>query len=39
MSMDGQFDVHDLRTGLGIDVHAFAPGRPLIIGGVSIPHY
>ena len=39
MSMDGQFDVRDLRTGLGIDVHAFAPGRPLIIGGVSIPHY
>ena len=22
-----------------MDVHAFAPGRPLIIGGVDIPHY
>jgi 2-C-methyl-D-erythritol 2,4-cyclodiphosphate synthase len=27
-----------VRTGLGIDTHAFAPGRPLIIGGVDIPH-
>lgn len=30
-----------MRTGLGIDVHAFAPieeGRPLILGGVTIPH-
>jgi 2-C-methyl-D-erythritol 2,4-cyclodiphosphate synthase len=27
-----------LRTGLGVDTHAFAPGRPLIIGGVEIPH-
>jgi 2-C-methyl-D-erythritol 2,4-cyclodiphosphate synthase len=26
------------RTGLGIDTHAFARGRPLIIGGVDIPH-
>jgi 2-C-methyl-D-erythritol 2,4-cyclodiphosphate synthase len=26
-----------LRTGLGIDTHAFAPGRPLILGGVRIP--
>jgi 2-C-methyl-D-erythritol 2,4-cyclodiphosphate synthase len=26
------------RTGLGIDTHAFAPGRPLILGGVEIPH-
>jgi 2-C-methyl-D-erythritol 2,4-cyclodiphosphate synthase len=26
------------RTGLGIDTHAFAPGRPLILGGVDIPH-
>ena len=33
------FDVHSLRTGIGMDVHAFAPGRPLIIGGVNIPHY
>ena len=28
-----------LRTGLGYDVHAFAPGRKLILGGVDIPHH
>lgn len=33
------FDPGRLRTGLGMDVHAFAPGRPLIIGGVTIPHF
>ena len=27
-----------MRTGLGIDSHRFAAGRPLILGGVSIPH-
>lgn len=27
-----------IRTGLGIDSHAFATGRPLILGGVDIPH-
>lgn len=27
-----------VRVGYGYDVHAFAPGRPLILGGVSIPH-
>ncbi|MEZ5825321.1 MAG: bifunctional 2-C-methyl-D-erythritol 4-phosphate cytidylyltransferase/2-C-methyl-D-erythritol 2,4-cyclodiphosphate synthase [Geminicoccaceae bacterium] len=26
------------RTGLGVDVHAFAEGRPLILGGIDIPH-
>jgi len=26
------------RIGQGYDVHAFAEGRPLIIGGVTIPH-
>lgn len=26
------------RTGTGFDVHAFAEGRPLILGGVDIPH-
>jgi 2-C-methyl-D-erythritol 2,4-cyclodiphosphate synthase len=26
------------RTGLGLDTHAFAPGRALILGGVDIPH-
>ena len=33
------FNPRDLRIGQGMDVHAFAPGRPLIIGGVKIPHY
>jgi 2-C-methyl-D-erythritol 2,4-cyclodiphosphate synthase len=27
-----------VRTGLGIDTHPFAPGRPLILAGVDIPH-
>jgi 2-C-methyl-D-erythritol 2,4-cyclodiphosphate synthase len=27
-----------IRTGLGIDTHAFAPDRPLILGGIDIPH-
>lgn len=27
-----------LRIGLGYDVHAFAPNRKLILGGVDIPH-
>ena len=26
------------RTGIGFDVHALAADRPLIIGGVKIPH-
>ncbi|GCE20204.1 2-C-methyl-D-erythritol 2,4-cyclodiphosphate synthase [Dictyobacter kobayashii] len=26
------------RIGSGYDVHAFAPGRPLVLGGVTIPH-
>lgn len=26
------------RTGIGYDVHPFAHGRPLILGGVQIPH-
>ena len=26
------------RTGLGYDVHQFAENRPLILGGVNIPH-
>lgn len=28
-----------LRVGLGMDVHAFAPNRKLILGGVDIPHH
>ncbi len=27
----------EYRTGTGWDVHRFAPGRPLILGGVQIP--
>lgn len=27
------------RIGEGWDVHALVPGRPLIIGGVNIPHH
>ena len=27
-----------MRIGIGYDVHALAEGRPLIIGGVAIPH-
>ena len=26
------------RVGIGLDVHAFAAGRPLVLGGVTIPH-
>jgi len=27
-----------VRVGLGIDTHRFAEGRPLILGGIEIPH-
>ncbi|MDR2884529.1 MAG: 2-C-methyl-D-erythritol 2,4-cyclodiphosphate synthase, partial [Deferribacteraceae bacterium] len=27
-----------VKTGIGFDVHGFAPDRKLIIGGVEIPH-
>lgn len=27
-----------IRIGLGYDIHRFKEGRPLILGGVSIPH-
>ena len=27
-----------ITTGLGVDSHRFEPGRPLILGGVDIPH-
>ncbi len=29
--------ITDFRTGLGFDVHAFAEGRKLILGGIEIP--
>jgi 2-C-methyl-D-erythritol 2,4-cyclodiphosphate synthase len=28
----------DRRVGFGIDAHRFGPDRPLILGGVSVPH-
>ena len=28
----------DIRVGTGYDVHAFADGRPCVLGGVNIPH-
>ncbi|WP_244082238.1 2-C-methyl-D-erythritol 2,4-cyclodiphosphate synthase [Desulforhabdus sp. TSK] len=27
-----------MRVGFGYDVHAFVEGRPLILGGIEIPH-
>jgi 2-C-methyl-D-erythritol 2,4-cyclodiphosphate synthase len=27
-----------VRIGQGVDAHALAPGRPLVLGGVAIPH-
>ena len=27
-----------MRIGIGYDVHALAEGRPLVIGGVTVPH-
>ncbi len=27
-----------LRIGQGVDAHRLVPGRPLVLGGVSIPH-
>jgi 2-C-methyl-D-erythritol 4-phosphate cytidylyltransferase/2-C-methyl-D-erythritol 2,4-cyclodiphosphate synthase len=30
--------LRDVRTGTGIDVHAFAPGDHVTLGGVRIPH-
>lgn len=27
-----------IRSGIGFDAHAFADGRPLVLGGVEIPH-
>ena len=28
----------ELRIGMGVDAHAFAAGRPLVLGGVPIEH-
>lgn len=37
--MDSRASLPALRVGLGFDVHAFAQGRKLILGGVDIPHH
>lgn len=34
-----QIPAFGMRIGLGLDVHAFAPQRKLILGGVEIPHH
>src|SRR5207302_6852949 len=34
---DGEARVTEYRNGLGWDVHRIAPGRPLILGGITIP--
>lgn len=37
----GSYERGAMRIGIGYDVHAFAPapaGRPLLIGGVVVPH-
>jgi len=28
----------EMRVGIGVDAHAFAEGRKLLLGGVEIPH-
>lgn len=35
---DSAAALRNLRCGLGMDVHAFAEGRRLVLGGVEIPH-
>lgn len=29
---------HDFRVGVGYDIHRLVEGRPLILGGITIPH-
>ena len=36
---DKPMNLLKLRIGEGFDVHALVPSRPLIIGGVEIPHH
>ena len=38
MSQPITFDPANLRIGQGYDVHAFAEGRRLVLGGVDVPH-
>jgi len=37
-SQAGEVAVGTFRVGQGFDVHAFADGRPMVLGGVHIPH-
>jgi 2-C-methyl-D-erythritol 2,4-cyclodiphosphate synthase len=30
--------MNGLRIGMGYDVHAFEEGRPLVLGGIEVPH-
>ena len=34
----GPYSPHMVRVGIGYDVHALVEGRPLVLGGVVIPH-
>jgi 2-C-methyl-D-erythritol 2,4-cyclodiphosphate synthase len=36
--MSSAFNLRDLRIGEGWDTHALVSGRPLVLGGVTIPH-
>jgi 2-C-methyl-D-erythritol 4-phosphate cytidylyltransferase/2-C-methyl-D-erythritol 2,4-cyclodiphosphate synthase len=36
--LDHRYPIAETRVGLGYDVHRLAEGRPLVLGGVSIPH-
>lgn len=30
--------MHQLRVGIGYDMHAFVSGRPLVLGGIEVPY-
>jgi 2-C-methyl-D-erythritol 2,4-cyclodiphosphate synthase len=38
MNSISQLPASQLRVGLGYDIHRLTKGRPLILGGVNIPH-
>jgi 2-C-methyl-D-erythritol 4-phosphate cytidylyltransferase/2-C-methyl-D-erythritol 2,4-cyclodiphosphate synthase len=38
MSANAYAGLPDVRTGQGFDIHAFAPGKAVVLCGVSIPH-
>ena len=37
-ALRGTHRLNSIRIGQGFDIHALVPGRPLVIGGVVIPH-